>query len=422
MTIMRRQKTLYLRKRVPTRYRSVDDRESVWLSLATDSEEVARQKAPIVWADMIEAWEAKLEGRDAEAEGRIAAAKNLAKRRGFRYMPAAEVARLPLEDLLSRLESVVTAKGTIDVQEAEAALGVADLPKLTVSKALTSYWSLSKAKTIGKSEDQLRRWKNPRMKAIGNFIEVVGDKIITDITTADLFAFRSWWVDKMERDGVTANSANKDFVYLTSTLREVARANDIELRFATRGLALDEGKPAQRPAFSAEWISDKLLRPGALDGLNGEARAILLGMVNTGYRPSEGAALTEDLIRLDANVPHIRIAPVGRQLKSHNAERVIPLCGVSLEAFRAYKAGFPRYADNPALSDTVNKFLRENGLLETADHSLYSLRHSFEDRMLAAGVDERIRRDLMGHRLDRERYGKGASLEHLHEVVSRIAL
>lgn len=30
-----------------------------------------------------------------------------------------------------------------------------------------------------------------------------------------------------------------------------------------------------------------MLSPGALDGLNGEARAILLGMVNTGYRPSE---------------------------------------------------------------------------------------------------------------------------------------
>ena len=109
-------------------------------------------------------------------------------------------------------------------------------------------------------------------------------------------------------------------------------------------------------------------------------------------------------------------------MKSVYARRVIPLAGVSLEAFKGFPDGFPRYRDNPTLSDTVNKFLRENGLLESSAHSLYSLRHAFEDRMLAAGVDDRIRRDLFGHRLTRERYGKGASLEHLLQVIQTVAL
>ena len=42
--------------------------------------------------------------------------------------------------------------------------------------------------------------------------------------------------------------------------------------------------------------------------------------------------------------------------------------------------------------------------------------------MLAAGIDNRIRRDLFGHRLDRERYGKGASLDHVARLVREIAL
>ncbi len=42
--------------------------------------------------------------------------------------------------------------------------------------------------------------------------------------------------------------------------------------------------------------------------------------------------------------------------------------------------------------------------------------------MLAARVDDRIRRDLFGHRLSREKYGDGASLEHLAEVVQSFAL
>ena len=145
-------------------------------------------------------------------------------------------------------------------------------------------------------------------------------------------------------------------------------------------------------------------------------------MVNTGYRPSEGAALTRDTIRLDNNVPHISIQPEGRQLKTQYARRLIPLAGVSLEVFREFPEGFPRYRNSSAtLSATVNKFLRENGLMETPEHTFYSLRHSFEDRMLAAGIDDRIRRDLFGHRLDRERYGKGATLELKAEMVGRLA-
>jgi integrase len=145
-------------------------------------------------------------------------------------------------------------------------------------------------------------------------------------------------------------------------------------------------------------------------------------MVNTGYRPSEGAMLTSAQIRLDTNIPYIKIEAVGRTLKTDSSERVIPLVGISLEAFRQFPNGFPRYADNPGLSDTINKFLRENKLLETPGHSLYSLRHSFEDRMLAAGVDERIRMDLLGHQIKRERYGAGADLEHLQRVVKSVAL
>jgi integrase len=69
----------------------------------------------------------------------------------------------------------------------------------------------------------------------------------------------------------------------------------------------------------------------------------------------------------------------------------------------------------------VNSYLFENGLLETDRHSLYGLRHSFEDRMLAAKIDERIRRDLMGHSLGRERYGEGASLAMLKDLLAPMA-
>ena len=57
---------------------------------------------------MIEAWEAKLAWSSADAEAAFAAAKNLAARSGFRYLPAAEVTKLPTEEILRRIEAVAT--------------------------------------------------------------------------------------------------------------------------------------------------------------------------------------------------------------------------------------------------------------------------------------------------------------------------
>ena len=95
---------------------------------------------------------------------------------------------------------------------------------------------------------------------------------------------------------------------------------------------------------------------------------------------------------------------------------------VRLEVFREMPQGKPRYVDKLGLSATLNKFLRENGLMPSGEHTVYGLRHSFEDRLLIAGVDERVRRDLMGHRLDREKYGDGGGLKLRHKAIVSIAL
>lgn len=366
---------------------------------------------------MIEAWEARLAGKSDDAEARYQAARNLARVRGFQYLDVDAVAKLPVENVVERVEAI---PATMDQPDA-ALLGTAPEPCMTVIKALDLYWTLAREKTFGNNEDQLRRWEAPRNKAIKNFVAIVGNKKIANITRDDMLDFRQHWLDRIEAGEITANSANKDLIHLGDVLKTVNTMKRLGLDLPLGELSFKQGEARTRPPFSEEWITTRLLAPGALDGLNRQARSILLGMVNTGYRPSEGAALTADTIRLDCDVPHISIEPEGRQLKSHFARRVIPLAGVSLAVFKQYPDGFPRYRNSVSLSAVVNKFLRTNGLLETSRHSFYSLRHSFEDRMLAAGIDDRIRRVLFGHRLDRERYGKGASLEQVAGLIGRIA-
>ncbi len=398
----------HLRKTVPRRYHGIEPRREVWISLKTDSETEARRRADAAWQETLAVWEAMKSGDADHAEARFQAAR--------------EVARSPMSEILDRVEAIPERRGRLDMKVAAAVLGTITPPAVTVTKALEQFWDLAQDRTLGKSADQIRRWRNPRIKAVTNFVKVVGDKPIGEITQDDMLDFVDWWMGRIRAEGLTPNSANKDITHLGNILKTVNTKKRMGLKLPLGDLALREGEKRTRPPFSTEWIRDKILAPGALDGLNREARCILLGMVNTGYRPSEGAGLLPQHIRLDAEIPHISIEPVGRTLKSQYSRRVIPLAGVSLAAFREFPDGFPRYRDNAGLSDTINKFLRENRLLETPEHSLYSLRHSFEDRMLEAEVDERIRRDLFGHALNRERYGKGASLEHKARVIASIAL
>lgn len=415
----------YLYKRVPARYYGkVDSRRFIDCSLHTDSLSAATAKAAEIWNHHIAAWEAKLAGNTGDAEARFAAARELADLRGFHYLTAKKVSELPYDAFMERLGAALGNKpNKIDRREAEAMLGAVAEPPITVSRALELYWMLRKDETLGKSEDQLRRWRNPRIKAIRNFIEVVGDRPLRDITGDDMLNFRGWWVDRITDEGLTTNSANKDLIHFGDVVKTVNRLHRLNLVLPLSDLNLKETDKKKRPSLTAAWIRDVLLKPGALDSLNAEARAITLVMINTGARPSEIAALTKNTIFVSATVPYISVEAEGRVLKTSRSKRRIPLVGVSLDALKGFQEGFPRYRSSSAtLSATVNKYLREHELLPSPQHSMYSLRHAFEDRMLAGRFDDRIRRDLLGHRLNREEYGDGATLEHMRELLQEIAL
>lgn len=373
---------LSLYRRVPGRYAPVEPRKFVWVALGTDSPSLAERKGGAVWAEMIEAWEARLAGDTTDAEQRFEAAKALARARGFRFLPVERAAQLPLEELRDRMAAVTMRKDGPDLIEAAAVLGGAKEPPLTVTKALEAYWDLAREKTLGMSPDQFRRWRNPRIKAVKNFVDVVGDKPIARITGDDMLDYRRWWLDRIEAGEVQPDSYNKDLVHLGDVLKTVNGLKRLGLVLPLTDLAIRKGENRTRLPFSDIWIRDRLLAPGALDGLNVEARNVVKLMINTGLRLGEASNLQPGHIHLDGAVPYVEVAPTdARRLKTANARREIPLVGCSLEAMRECPQGFPRYVDKPGLSATVNKFLRENGLMETPTHTVYGLRHSFEDRL-----------------------------------------
>lgn len=60
--------------------------------------------------------------------------------------------------------------------------------------------------------------------------------------------------------------------------------------------------------------------------------------------------------------------------------------------------------------------------MPTDQHSSYSLRHIFQDRILSVNCPDRIQADLMGHKFNRPVYGAGATLAHKLEWMEKVKL
>ena len=149
MALINRNGIYYLRRRVPRRFKDVEKRSYVHLTLKTDSESEASARSDGVWSQMIEGWEARLAGNDTDAEKRFVAAKNIAQRLGFNYLPMADVVILPTEQFLQRVEAAGGRTNDKALVEAGAILGAVDRPNITVTQALEMFWGMSKDRILG---------------------------------------------------------------------------------------------------------------------------------------------------------------------------------------------------------------------------------------------------------------------------------
>ena len=426
--LMRRDGIWWFKRRVPREYARVDSRghvkQSTRIRVADDPNCVrASQAARRFDTDLEAYWHGLANGQDLDAQRRYDEARRRARKLGFGYLPADELAKAPLEEILARLDKLREIGGLEDEGMVSALLGGETTPPILLSGLLDTYESIVRSDNRDLSTDQRRKWRMHKKRAIDNLISVIGDKPITAITVNDALDFRDWWQDRIEQKGLDNTTANKDFSRINAILKEVDRNRRLGLRPVLTGLSLAGGEvERRREPFEASFIQDRLLKNGALRELNDEARRVIFIMTETGMRPSEIVNLTADTIKLESTVPHVTVLPDGRRMKTGDSKREIPLVGVALAAAKAQPEGFPRYRDKGAsLSGTINKFLSENGLRPSPAHTMYSLRHSFEDRLTAVEAPEKLIAALMGHAYSRPRYGKGPSLAQKQTWLAKIA-
>ncbi|MBL4854151.1 MAG: integrase [Robiginitomaculum sp.] len=427
----------YYSRRVPKLYRLLDGRRLVRCSLGTSSLEVARARRDLLaeaddhyWASLCATMgHENTDKVEAVILERYRAACARAMAKGFMYAPAVDLAaNSQLDDILSRLAFMMKDTGERK-QNAEAVLGGAKVPRIKLSKAFELYCSRAEVGELAnKSPAQVKAWKKAKYRAITNFVKLVGDLHMHQIQRFHAQKFYDWWALRLQPKGgqqpLKANTANRDLGTLNKLFREFWIHEGQENRENPfRNLRFKHTYIAETPVFENDWVRGKIIQPNIFAGMNKQAVCLIYGLIETGCRPSEVANILPESIKLDAPVPYISIKPrVGRELKTHSSMRDIPLVGVSLLAFQNSSKGFPRYNDkSQAMSALFMKAFRVRNLFPTEAHRIYSFRHSFEKRMLEAGLDYGLRCLLMGHHNTRPQYGDGGSMEYRQKELLKIA-
>jgi len=448
---------LYLRgeywnykRKVPRKYKDIEPRTLIRVALGTKSLDIARlRRDALVEADNAY-WSALL--IESIENGGVTSATRTVQEKfyksatvralsyGFIYKTAQQlVSENAVDEVLERAE-LLSGKYTPGKKPPKRAtvalLGGAAKPEygdLRVSEVFEKYISeIAFDAQRKKSPSQRKSWEKSKRTGIAYFIEAVGDIEFGKINRSIAQSYRKWWFERIQNGdnhGIkpTPYTANRHIGNMSSLYREFYsyvgdedRANPFRrLRFKE-----DRATKTKRPPFETDWIKNKILVPGLFQKVNIQARHILYTLIETGARPSEICNLRPENIRLEEKIPYLAIRESeNREIKAEASDRDIPLVGISLAAMQLNPNGFPRYFDKEtSLSAILMKSFKVRGLLPTDRHKVYSLRHSFEKRMLEAGLDNDLRYTLMGHKNERPEYGDGGSIEFRRNELLKIVL
>lgn len=139
--LIKRDGRFIYRRRVPASLVDVDDRSPfVRLALKTSDERVARAKRDVLeeaddlyWAQLL------MRSDEEKARIRYEAAKRRAEALGFVYKTAIDIAKLPVDDIIDRIDTAKTKRQS--ELATDAVLGVVEQPTVKISTAEKTYFN-----------------------------------------------------------------------------------------------------------------------------------------------------------------------------------------------------------------------------------------------------------------------------------------
>jgi integrase len=415
-------------RRVPSSVTHLDKRGSIKLSTKIRvADDRTGTKACRVAAKMnqtLEAyWRGLADNRATEARQSYADAIKLARSLGLDYLTPSNWAQKPIEEVLTRIETVMAHERMDDPGLRKAILGGVEKPEIRLSTLFSEYEATQRTNFAKMSPNQQRKWINAKKRAVEILIEQKGDKALHELTRDDAVSYADSWEERVISGEIKAGTANKNITHIGGMIRAVNKRLKLGLDNVFAGTRLEGGKDGSRKPFETDFIRNVILADGMLAGMNDEARDVIYTLIETGARPSEIVNLTQHRIVLDADIPFIRIEAEDRLLKTEHSERDVPLVGMALDAMRRHPDGFPRYFDKgDNFSAAALKHFRKHKLLPSNKHTIYSFRHSFKDRLKAVEAPEELIDELMAHTIEKPKYGDGYGLKLKLKHIQAIAL
>ena len=307
-----------------------------------------------------------------------------------------------------------------------ALLGGPAQSSILLSDLVRVYQDVVKLDIREKSKPQLETWLEVRNRSVKNLIEVSGNKDLLSLTRDDGRQFRAWWSERITENDLSTEGARQQVNALRKMIRVVCEHHDFTDPEPFAKISF-EGSNGKREPFAIEFVRDVILAPNASDGLDPAAYDVMLICIDTGARASEIISMPKRDIHLRANIPYVDICDGnGREVKTRNAVRKIPLIGVALEAMRRNPNGFPQF-DNKVkeVCNAINDHLRALQPDVSTDNgdiykTLHCLRHTFKDRLRKSTAREEMIDAIMGHANYKPDYGHtglDAKLEVLNQLV-----
>lgn len=420
----------YFARRTPQKLKAIDSRNVIRQSLKTTDIHIARKKRDEMILSTNKYWQSLSYGQSNNASTNFFdMVMERTRLHNIDYIRANEFnSRSEIAELVTRISALESCNTSHDHVDVDALLGLAEKPKIIVSKMFEIYINrIAIQDQENKTKDQVRVWKKAKTRAIENFINLCGDIPVSHITRKHAINFFDWWMKRVTgQDGtiMKPGTAQKDIGNLKKIYSEYYKYyGDEDRKNPFRNLRFKDVDIEKHPAFSHADIKSIFNSPKMLN-LNFEARMILLICADTGCRPSEICGLEKSNIHLDVEHPYIEIKDMpGRKLKTRSSNRTVPLIGVALHAMKQIPNGPVKYKfGETQLSATTNKFLRRNKFLPTPKHSLYSFRHAIMDRMEEADIEDEFRRRLLGHSINKPNYGDGGRMAFRHQKLKQIEI
>lgn len=262
-------------------------------------------------------------------------------------------------------------------------------------------------------------------RAYSKLTELLGDKILKEVSRDDAKAFRDKLLATLKTESVKRNINVVKAVFKSAIVEKELNIPNVWDSLKIAGLGEDS---EDREPLSPEALERMRILCRAKDD---DMRWALSIQGETGARLAEvvGAGLDDIHIAGEA-VPYLDIRPrPWRTLKSPaTSTRKVPLVGDALwaagrlleAAEKGQKYAFPRYVKDDqckadSASATLNKWLLASGI----DHTTHELRHTMRDRLRNTGATRDIQDAVGGWGKSEiaDNYGLGYALKMLQDAL-----